>query len=437
MKNLEHIPIAFDRDAYNIDINESISIYQGSMCLQNDDRKIDLLDGEIVLTWHPKPRIEFRGSPADSFRPDDSSFQVFVDDTLLGSGMLYKYSIGANAYCKGILSESDNPEEVKGEIVNRVEFSIVNLPFHICDHGIRKDQSFWKGRYEFNLDNAKIIVDARQGLNKIIDELKSTGGCCITHHAYIEFNNSVTYSEAQRLLQTFRLCLRFLSGNDLGFVFINYKNSEKLLFKRSIYGVIKPYEDVHRVITMHSNLSQSKFVGRIHYLLKDKNNESAFSDLIHWYNQANANQGYAEGSLLLAQVGIELLYNWVIYENLDMIDSADVNRISATSKIKGLMGLVGMVISPEDVPEQLKNYCIQNSISVPESIVRLRNSLVHSNEKKRSALKKHDPIIAYQARNILLALIERYIFAIGHFKATYYNRLNNDLGEMFDQEIDL
>lgn len=431
---LPDIPVAFDRAAMNIEVNENITIYQGLITLHSENENISIPDGEIFLTWTPKPRIEFKGITSDSFRPGYLHFDVMIKDESFGTGLLYHSSFGSNISYKGIIREPSLDSEI-AQNVSHVELSVANLPFDICDTNVRLDQSFWSGRYQFQTENANIIIDARRGLKDIITELRSTSGYSITHHVKIVFESPVEISEAESLLASLRTSLRFLSGQDVGFVFLNFFNNEELIAERYIYGLIKPFEYVHSVITMHSELSNGPFIARLHHLLQDETNRSALTDLIHWYNQSNANQGYAEGSLLLAQVGIELLYNWVIWEKLDMIDSQDAKRISAISKIKALIALSGMLIEIKSLPDELRKYCLSNNISAPEAIVRLRNYLVHSNEKKRSSLADYDPIIFYQARNILLSLIERYVLAIGQYESTFFNRLTNNLTDKLDWKL--
>ena len=436
MTQLPDIPIAFDRETLNIEVNESISIYQGEITLNSEYESVSIPIGEILLTWTPKPRIEFKGVANDSFRPGTSRIDVMINNKSIGTGTLYHSSFGSKITYKGIIHEHAlNSKAVQN--VSRVELSVVNLPFEVCDKAVRLDQSFWKGRYEFQIENAKIQIDARKDIKDIISELRSTGGYSITHHVKIVFDSPLSIGDSEILLASLRTSLRFLSGQDIGFVFLNFFHNDELIAEKFFYGLIKPYEYVHRVITMHSGLSNSIFFERVHNLLQDKTNYSALMDLIHWYNQSNANQGYAEGSLLLAQVGIELLYNWVIWEKLDMIDSPDANRISAVSKIKALVAFSGMLVETKSLPEELKVYCQSNNLSAPEAIVRLRNYLVHSNEKKRSSLADYDPIIFYQARNILLALIERYVLAIGQYESTFYNRLTNKLKDSLDWKLDL
>ncbi|MGB4568690.1 MAG: hypothetical protein WBH96_06955, partial [Dysgonamonadaceae bacterium] len=47
-----------------------------------------------------------------------------------------------------------------------------------------------------------------------------------------------------------------------------------------------------------------------------------------WYVEANSNAGFSEGSIILAQTALELIYNWWIVENKKIILGKDSENIS-------------------------------------------------------------------------------------------------------------
>jgi hypothetical protein len=259
----------------------------------------------------------------------------------------------------------------------------------------------------------------------------------LTHHCRLEFQKLTKGSEVFEYLESIRLTLRILIGQDLGFGLLYFLKDKNISQRLQIYGKIKPIENCHRLLNMNSWISHCEFFDQIYrHSIKGKTDKPIL-DLIHWYNMSNTNQGYAEGSLLLSQVGVELLYNWIICEHLQMVTKKDANeKISAASKLKTLFVYSGINLEEIKLPNELSLYKIgENKQSNAEVIISLRNHLVHSNEGKRSQLAKYDPIIFAQARNIQLFIIERYFLALGAYDRAFFNRLNNKISDTQDFKI--
>ena len=119
-----------------------------------------------------------------------------------------------------------------------------------------------------------------------------------------------------------------------------------------------------------------------------------------------------------------------------MITDDDTKAISATSKLKTLIAYSGLKIDVNNLPVEFKNYCKSKANGlVAEATVQLRNHLVHSTEKKRKAIENLDSVIFYQARNILLHIIERYVLAIGGYEGDYDNIITNNITYKVDFEL--
>ena len=43
---------------------------------------------------------------------------------------------------------------------------------------------------------------------------------------------------------------------------------------------------------------------------KDTEDKNFLTSAIHWYVEANGNRGFSEGSIIMAQTALELLYNY-------------------------------------------------------------------------------------------------------------------------------
>ena len=431
----DKIKKAYNREYLNIDINSNIEIHKGSVELNTGFESYILSNAKICVEWLPNPRITFQGA-LDKFKNDISKCSIIINNSVFGQGLVNRFKIGASYEVRGIIEQGkfENQEH----LIDRIEFSMVNLPLKYGDEIIGSSMNFWKGGLEFEINRAQFRIDSRFGSNRIFEELDILGGYTVTHHSFIKFDTPVKLKEGVELLQSIKLSLRLLTGQDLGFCFVDYFLHNKKIYTTYLFGKVSPIYACNRLVNMHSELNGTLFFDNIYRIMKDKSNKSAISDLVHWHNMANTNQGYIEGSLVIAQIGIELLYNWIICEKMGMITLEDSKKISAISKINTLISLANIDVSKFNLSHSFNDFCSKKAKkSISHAVVILRNCLVHSNEQKRVELDELDGLIYFQARNILLNIIEFYILALGKYKGNINNIISNNLVEKFSLEFDI
>ena len=95
-------------------------------------------------------------------------------------------------------------------------------------------------------------------------------------------------------------------------------------------------------------------------------------------------------------------------------------------KLELLLNALGI---PSDVPDYLailKAAAKKHGISSgPEALVRIRNSLVHPNEKKRVWLKSINPIARFEAAELALTYTELVHLAVLGYKGRYARRMRD------------
>lgn len=438
---LPKIDMAFEREELHFPNNQPVELYRGQLKLVSGDNIISIENSILSLEWLYHPRLIFTGILGNDKQfpliNGVDSWEVYCEDNLIGNGQILSQTISQTYSIKGELAQ--NLDLLNRDYFDEVHFSVVNLPARLGDIVISKENGFYRGRMEVKIDQATLIIDAVSDIENRLKTLTSDGGFNITHHCILKFRQSFSGAKLQEYLEAIRLSLRILVGQDLGFVMLKFFQNNTPLAVFYIYG--KPHQilNCHRLLNRHSHLSHSEFFENIYRGCINAKKDKPMTDLVHWYNMSNSNHGYVEGSLLMAQTGIELLYNWIICEHLDMVTKNDAkNKISAASKIKSLMAYSGLNVEAIDIPIELKRYMDhERRQSVAETIVELRNHLVHSSEDKRSRLLGYNPIIFYEARNILLYIIERYLLAIGGYDKKYFNRLTNNLEDSQDFKLTL
>src|SRR5699024_9175145 len=140
--------------------------------------------------------------------------------------------------------------------------------------------------------------------------------------------------------------------------------------------------------------------------------------------EVNCNKGGLEGSLIMAQTALELLYNWLIVENKKLILGEDAKKISAASKLRLLVSQLS--IKDKSVPSEfssLEEYRRTYScIDVIEAVVQIRNAIIHFQQKKRKKLDKISVKTLSEAVQLCLWYIELSILYSLKFKDEYSSR---------------
>ncbi|MFZ1291308.1 MAG: hypothetical protein WAR79_14520 [Melioribacteraceae bacterium] len=159
---------------------------------------------------------------------------------------------------------------------------------------------------------------------------------------------------------------------------------------------------------------------------EDKN---FLTSLIRWYVDANGHSGFIEGSIISAQTALELVYNWWIVENKKMILGKDSENISASNKIRLLISQLNISSSIPDAFIELQNFkdTTDNVFDAPDSIVYIRNSIVHSQEEKRKKLSAINNMAIYEALQVYIWYIELSLLCILEYNGDYFNRCSKEI----------
>ncbi|MCY4217052.1 MAG: hypothetical protein OXC92_08735 [Flavobacteriaceae bacterium] len=322
------------------------------------------------------------------------------------------------------------------ELIKEIEFSIVN--FSVCNSSKKPGFKF-KFLSQKNGENecVEVSLSDRECLPSIIKTLERKGGYCITHHVRIKFANGRSIKEVEIILDRLILSLRFLNGQDLGFALLNFFNDKNEIINwHPTYGNIKSYKSCHKVL-LSSDIYNSKRLSILEKMLNffvKTDDFQAYIDLIYWYCMANINSGYTSGSLVLAQAGVELIWNFCKKDKLYGIKCEKVKEENKERK-KYTGEKIGELMKALSIPNNitkntphLKEYSENyNKIhgeskieTLSHAVASLRNNLVHSDEKKREV--NIPQYSHFEARESLLLIIEKFLLNRFEFDGLYNKR---------------
>ena len=448
---LKHIPDFFDRPCLNKDVNQNITIYEGIVSLRynesNDFTEFNLSNGKILLLWTPHPHLKLSVQSSDQElakmlinSKGILTFELFIGNDMFGCVTINKVQFKTSqpkVNFEWFIEERPIKENKK--LVKRVEFSVTNFPFNYGDKTKQIQKNGIKcmsNRFVFPISSkTDIIIDTRQDIKKIICKLENSLTTCITHHGYIEFDSATSITETLHILNTLKQCLSFFSGNHIGILFVEFKyRDEKIDSWITLHSNSRTYRKIFKIGTLNpgKSISGTRFIENIHIIRNDKKYAQALSFLFHWYIEANCDQGHTEGSLVIAQMAIELLWN-LLSQKYNISDGTGKSKGKTSGKIQGLLDSIGISFSNGSFINQIQeflNFCRDEDYPVYQRITDLRNKFVHPfNELHKETAKKRPPVpdkYSFAAREILLSLIDKFVLIIGNYENEryYYNRLN-------------
>jgi len=415
--------------------NQSILIHAGSFIL-NSKNKIMTLDGTISFDWLPKICVKFKGELVKNELDINFCFEsklpviLSIEGHDLGNCIFTGMKISGETTFEGqfwdevIVGDKSIP-------VSSVRFVIPNLkPFHGEPYKLTsKDriQSNW-GRLIFSNQDYNITIDMLPDYDKLNDKLSSQGGYIIQYVGEVVKTKGLIYHDnIENVTQGFSLFLSFINGRRCSTLFNQGIHENQEVW---IDYTPKKVDSLKSVFswTLYENPTElNNLWNNFYKLWLDISDKSFLKSAIHWYLEANKNSTYVEGSIILTQIGLELIYNWYVIETKKLIMGKDSETISASNKIRLLLSQINLT---SDTPQSLKrlNLYIKDN-KLPDGIeafVQIRNSLVHSQEDKREKFRLIDEDVLPEALGLGLWYLELSILKVLNYQGSYLSRCSSD-----------
>ncbi|WP_316763674.1 hypothetical protein [Pedobacter aquatilis] len=404
--------------------NEPIKIYSGNFSLSGHGQ-VHNFKGNIEFRWFPGMGVKFNGEFLGNTRPKIDlmeEYELVVGKEIFGKVRILDIHDADKYTCGG-----DGKKFVWGNNtvpVNEVTFTIPNMREYLgnsvkelMDTGVK----LHKSRLTLSDKPYIITLDKLADFKTRKEKLEQSGGYLVTYAGKIQKKKgSISLSELQHWHDRFHHFLYFLNGRRVAPMFYTGTfDDEKLWTDYSGYTV-----DTYKYVPCWSDILFVNDLPQLwksyNRLWKDELDKDFLITAIHWYVEANSQAGMVEGSIILIQTALELIYNWLIVENQKVIIGSDADGMSAANKIRLL--IFQFKISPAIPPAFTELAKLQNVIDGPEVFVKIRNALVHGQETKRAELKKITLIAQYQALQLGIWYVELALLYIMGYNGKYNNR---------------
>jgi hypothetical protein len=450
---LEEIEYILDDSIQMDEPNQNVLIHEGEFCISGKKEKYKC-HGKIQFEWLPKNRVVFEGSiekeskkfldehKKDFFNKFDfeQKFHIEVDGLKFGNGFitghsfytrdnfLKFYGFISNTAIKG--DKSISVSKIKFSISNLKE--IVGLPINFkTDRG---DGSV-KGRIKLKTSKVDIIIDRSINYDKRSSKLSTQGGYVILYNGEITSNsNSLSFEEYDKVTTSLSYFLSFLNGANCSCTFVQGIHDNKILWEDFTSKPVDTYKSINSWHPIwHDNEAIQLAYDNFNELWKDKNSKNFLSVAIHWYIQSNRSSGDISGAIILAQTGIELIFNYWIVEQKKMIIGKDAGSVRASNKLRLLLSQIKVKYAVDEKLKHLSEYCkeFENDISAPEILVEIRNSIVHSTSEKLEKVLTIPPEVKFESLQLMIKYIELSILKILNYDGKYFDRCSNNSSEKF------
>lgn len=409
--------------------NSSIKIFKGFFKLINIDNEKEKIDitGEVYFQWIPNYGCLFSGNICNSdikkyLSNPLNTYKVVIEKVEIGNCFITNITTSLDKETSKIKGKFKDKILI-GEIqksIDLISFSIPNLK-SISGEVVKKTTASGTttshSRIKLETNVWKIIIDKNIEYNKLEQELKNIGGYNILYSGKITRNDKIkfTFEESNEIINCLDQFLSYINGRRLSCLFSTGFNKEIKTWTDYNPRQVETYKEVKNFLFFRNTNSLDLMWKEFNSIWQSERGKDFLTSIIHWYTQSNNQAGLIDGSIIMAQAGLEQLYYWT---------SSNTNPPNDTpSKFRDLIKY--LCLKDSEIPEKFKNLKIfsQSQIENPKHrdiagvITTIRNNIVHPVEKV-----KITPQTKHEALQLCLWLIEISLLKILNHQGRYFDR---------------
>lgn len=407
--------------------NEKLLFHEGNFIIKYKGQEFKLF-GKIIFAWFPslESLIFLSGFDHTLFKSFESEILVEIK------------SSNQDFICKGLISRIHRYEEYNLiclltppiELGNRdllfdyARFEIPNLR-DIQGILVQSNNVGYKNRLIFTDKESRITIDKLPEYISLKQKLYESSGYQLLYSGKLELKNrkKISFDQIQGKLEAISFFLSFVNGSKISPLFRYGIIKNSAAWKSSSPYINDPYSFVYSWVTDMGNNGLSNLWKNFNELWQDKNDQECLKNIIEWYLIANQNKALIEGSIVLIQNALELLFHWLIVEKFNFITATDADNISASSKIGFLLSQFKILPNIPDEFRGLIRYSKQYNIANgPDAFTRIRNCIVHPSSRKRKTLKELEDNSKVESLHLGLWYVELILLKHLRFKGEYRNR---------------
>ena len=439
------IPLGISPTIIMNEPNQKVSIYDGIFSLTLDNEIIEI-EGEIWFDWFPHIDTKFRGivksrmTDIIGISKANDRFDLIINGLAFGKAYITSTSLATQIEISGqmhglsVLGDRSIP-------ISKIAFSIPNLRdfFGLPIKIVNEKGGYYSGRNRVIFENKDYIItiDKCRDYKKSFELLSAKGGYFLLYAGEIKKKSGhITFENLSNLHHCLTSYLSFINGHRCSPIFLQGIHEDEIVWTDYTGYTSDLFKHVHSWPQKLSIDGLSELWNEFYELWNNENDKDFLVSVIHWYIEANSNSGYLEGSIVMIQTALELIYNWLIIEKKKIIYGKDGEGITASNKIRLMLSQLNTKIELPTSFENMRSYLASNN-DIHDEIdlfVQIRNAIIHSQEEKRKKLSKISNKVKYEAQQLGLWYIEISLLKILKFKGKYRNRCSGKLWTGEDEE---
>lgn len=433
LEKYKNLPMSIEFPDQMQNPNSTIKIYEGEFEIVRTD-KAEKVFGVINLKWLPNIDVEFEvkipttGGFLGLECNLSEELTIKINDFDAGQIRISHQSLKMpenqielrGYFTKGIVL-GDNSVEVQ-----TIRFAVPNLRKLTGASDFRDEERvYFSQRITLDANDYVIKLDRVSNYEKLEKELDKSGGFAITHIGEAISVKKQFAKESVKIIQDeLRLFLSFLNGSKTSLISTHGIFEDKSVWREYRNTVVDTYKYVQSWLPKYDSSDLENLYKMFYELFKKDGCKDFLQTVVHWYNSANTGAGAIEGSIVLAQTALELIFNWWIVEQKKMILGEDSKDLSASNKIRLILSQLNQ---SSDIPNHYRGLkdVVRNTgetQDAPEAITQIRNAIVHSHKEKRKKLKDISVDAKFFALQMSIWYIELSLLKILEYNGKYQNR---------------
>lgn len=410
--------------------NSPIRIFKGNFELintENESEKITV-NGKIYFEWFPSYGCFFSGTICNCdldkyFENPLYIYKVVINAIEIGNSFITNTTTSTstdNSQIKGIFQDKITIGKIEKSI-NLVSFSVPNLK-PISGEVVKKITPFSKrtslSRIKLENNDWIITIDKDLEYNKLAQELKIIGGYNILYSGEITKKDKIkfTFTESNEIINCLDVFLSFINGRRISCLFsTGFNEGNKNWTDYNAKPVATYKKDMTSFFFERNTNSLNLMWKEFSTIWQFESGKDFLKSIVHWYIESNNQAGLIDGSIIMAQAGLEQLYYWCLPINKhpqntpskfrDLIKHLNIDDFEIISNYKNLK-----VFS--------ENYITESKYrDIAGIITKIRNNIVHPIENV-----KITPETKREAWQLCLWLIEITLLKILNHQGLYFDR---------------
>jgi hypothetical protein len=431
LEKLKDVPEILETSIDMIEANQPVKIYEGAFVIRQETKEITI-SGHIQYDWFPSTGANFYGTIEELSKENivllkkSEYFYVVVNGFNIGLGLITSITYSNEISIKGTF----RLETITGDksiAVEKIKFCIPNFQDFLGE-SVKKitTTNIQTARNRITLENDKYIITIDKCIDHVAryNAVNEKGGYIITHIGELKpKKGNLTFQNIDNITYCLNIFLSYLNGKRTSAMFIEGIFKEEVIWCDYSNYHIDTYAFLPSWTYKNEVNGLNEIWKEFSNMWANNEDRDILKTAIHWYLECNKNSGFVEGSIIMAQTALELLYNWFIVENKRLLIGKDSENISAANKIRLLISQLEITYEVPAKFSSLKGYLkSEKLIDAPEAVVQIRNAIVHSQVEKRKKLKDIEDQAKSQALQLCLWYIELALLKVLKYNGIYSNR---------------